>query len=108
MSSPKRVYSAPVLAVVEQIKNILVTLDIPCEVRGEHRVAGSGVIPWVECWPEVWVLDPSRIEEAEDAIKRAMASEQDDESGWACPNCHEDIEGQFTECWECGSPRPER
>lgn len=25
---------------------------------------------------------------------------------WTCANCGEQIEGQFTECWKCGSPKP--
>lgn len=25
---------------------------------------------------------------------------------WTCPGCGEQIEGQFTECWNCGAARP--
>lgn len=25
---------------------------------------------------------------------------------WTCPNCTEEIEGQFTDCWKCGTSRP--
>ena len=26
---------------------------------------------------------------------------------WKCPNCGEMIDPQFTECWNCRTPRPE-
>jgi hypothetical protein len=26
---------------------------------------------------------------------------------WSCPGCGETLEGQFTECWNCGAARPE-
>jgi ABC-type ATPase with predicted acetyltransferase domain len=25
---------------------------------------------------------------------------------WSCPNCGEQCESQFTECWKCGASRP--
>ena len=25
---------------------------------------------------------------------------------WRCTQCHEPLEGQFTECWNCGAARP--
>ena len=25
---------------------------------------------------------------------------------WTCPRCGEDVESQFSECWNCGSERP--
>ncbi len=25
---------------------------------------------------------------------------------WTCPNCREAIEPQFTQCWNCNTPRP--
>ena len=25
---------------------------------------------------------------------------------WACPACHEIVEGPFEQCWNCGAPMP--
>ena len=27
---------------------------------------------------------------------------------WVCPACHERVEGQFSQCWKCGTAAPRR
>lgn len=27
-------------------------------------------------------------------------------SPWKCPECGEEVDGQFTNCWQCGTNRP--
>jgi hypothetical protein len=36
-----------------------------------------------------------------------MFSRRPERPEWSCPDCGEKLEGQFTHCWNCGSPRPE-
>ena len=103
-----RVYSGPVLATVTHLKNVLDMNGIDCEVRGEFRAAGLGDIPFVEAWPELWVLDPANRHNAERLIREALSGEEPSQSEWQCPKCHEMVEGQFAECWNCGTRVPDQ
>ena len=102
-----RVYSSPVLANVAILRDVLEAHGIDSEIRGEYRGSvGPGFIPANEGWPELWVLDESRVEEAERIIQEAQESSEKAKAAWTCPNCHEEVEGQFDECWNCGNERP--
>jgi hypothetical protein len=102
-----RVYSNANLAVVGHFRNVLQSHGIACEIRGENRSVGVGEIPPIECWPELWVTDESQLEQAIQIISEAMESDEIVLDAWKCPGCHEENEGQFTECWNCGTSRPD-
>ncbi len=101
-----RVYSAPNMAMVAHIKNVLEAHDIPTAVRGEFRGAMAGEVPPIECWPELWLMDESQAEEAKTIIRDVIQPQESDLPAWKCPNCEEDIDGQFSNCWNCGTDRP--
>jgi len=102
-----RVYSNPNLAMVGHFKNILENYGIVCEIRGENRNVAAGEIPPIECWPELWVIDESQIEQAKQIISEALKSGEKESEAWKCSGCGEEVEGQFTECWNCGTNRPD-
>ena len=53
---------------------------------------------------EIWILDESKTEQARQLVREALGPPK--ESGpWRCPRCREDVEGQFSECWNCGTDR---
>lgn len=102
-----RVYSAPVLASVSQMRHLLEMNGIECEIRGEYRGGGAGEIPPTEAWPELWILDPSRAEEAVRVIEDAMKDPGDpDGTPWQCAGCGETVDPHFGACWNCGAPAP--
>lgn len=101
----KKVFSAPVGFYVHNLKNILETHGLECEVHGEDRVAGMGDIPPTECWIELWLVDDSREEEAFIIIDKAIKGEPDEGDIWDCASCGERIEPQFSHCWNCGAER---
>ena len=103
----KKVYTSPNIGMVGHIKNILAANGIDSEIQGEHRVIGSGGIPTSECWPELWILDESQLEKAEQIVAEALESVETKVRDWKCPGCGEEVEGQFTECWNCGKERPD-
>lgn len=97
----------------------LTTADDPIEagfLRGLLESAGIEVqLRSMELWgvaveiyysegarPSLWVRKRDL-----DAARRVL--EHRDEAGespsWACPNCGERLEGQFTTCWQCGQAR---
>ena len=101
-----KVYSSANLAMVHHLKNVLEMHDIACEIRGESRLIAAGELPPIECWTELWVLDESQIEQARQIINEAIEPAEKSSAQWICPICHETLEGQFTECWKCGTSRP--
>ena len=100
------VFSAPDPALVHHVRNLLEHEGIACVVQGELRGVASGELPPIQCWPELWIVDDDRFDEA-----WRVASAFDDPAPpegphWICPTCGERLEPQFTECWLCRTPAP--
>ena len=102
----KTVYSAPNIALVSLFKNILESHEIECWIKNQFLGAAVGDIPPIECWPQLCV-DEDKFEEASRVVEEALSSENDQTKAWKCKSCGEEIEGQFTECWNCGKSRPD-
>ena len=102
-----RVYSAPVLAHVAHVRHILETHGINCRIQGEYRSGVVGEIPPTEGWPELWVIDPAHVVEAQRLVDEAIRAPEPAQPGWTCPRCQEPNEGQFSVCWKCGTNCPE-
>ncbi len=88
------------------MKNVLETHDIECVVQGEYRRSAVGEIPPLEAWIELWVLDETRVREAQRIIEAAQSEADTEQQPWRCPKCGEELEGQFDQCWKCGTERP--
>lgn len=101
----KRVYSAHNPLLVGHMRNILELEGIRCQVRNMGLLGGAGELPPTEVWPELWVEREVDEERAERLIREAMDREEGGAS-WRCPGCGEELEPQFTTCWQCGSDRP--
>ena len=103
-----RVYSAPLLTQVAHIKQVLEMHGIECRIQGEYRAGAAGVLQPADTWPELWVVDPSDIEEAQRLVQEALRPmPQAQTADWTCPSCREVNEGQFGACWNCGAPCPD-
>ena len=100
-----KIFSSPDQAMVGHLKNLLGMHDITCTIRGEYRNIAFGEIPPNECWLELWLLDRSQAEQAKQIIKDALTPIENNADSWQCPNCKEDMEAQFTDCWSCGTAR---
>jgi hypothetical protein len=98
-----RVYSGPILAMAAHLKQVLAMNGIDSEVRGEYRGGALGEVPVTEAWPELWVLDSTESEEARRLVEEALEPGESDEPQRECPQCHEMVEAQFSECWNCGA-----
>ncbi len=103
-----KVYSTQDTLMLGHLRNVLKVHGIDCVIRNEHLAAASGEIPPIECWPELWILDGSKYNEARVVLRRALAPLGPIEKPWMCAGCGEEIEGQFTQCWNCGASRPWR
>jgi len=69
---------------------------LPRRIRGPLRSA-------------VYIVVESQRERALTIVSRHLKGASPSEAGlaspWRCAACGEEIEGQFRECWKCGSAR---
>jgi hypothetical protein len=77
---------------------------IRCEVRNTTLSGAMGEIPFLECAPQLWVLDEldeSRAIDMLQQLRRPVTG-----TPWRCTGCGEESEPQFGICWKCGMVRP--
>ncbi len=89
------------------IKGMLEAEGIRAEVKGDQLYGAFGELPIL---PTVWVIDDTLAGQAERVIidfLRGAAARRYAHQRWTCTHCGEILEGQFTDCWKCGSPRPQ-
>lgn len=91
----------------ELLKQLLDQENIPYTVRNEQLATALGDIPFIECYPELWILDDEDFPRAQQLLDSWQSPLRAQRRPWTCSVCgEEDLEGQFTACWKCGSPRP--
>lgn len=97
----KKLYTAESLIEVAHLKNILENAGIQCQLKNDRLMGALGEIPFLECWPQIWVND-SDLSRARAILDEVLAPAPEAPS-WRCPSCGEDVEGQFEVCWNCGA-----
>jgi len=95
------VYTSANSLMVDHIRNLLAESGIDATVQRRYLSAALGEIPPAEAWPEVWVLDAERIDEARAIVDAALHGEAENLRTWVCDRCGESVGGQFTSCWKC-------
>lgn len=110
-SSPRamrRLHSAKDPLMIGHLKNVLAAAGIKCVARKVDLISAAGELPPVECWPELWVIDDDKFGRAQAVLKKTLAPLRVVRRPWVCAGCGETIEGQFSECWNCGRDRSGR
>jgi hypothetical protein len=97
----RKVHTADSIIDVMHLRNLLEQAGIACIVRIERLGGVVGEIPFLECWPELWVVRPGDALRARGVIDLALRESASEGETWACPACGERIEAAFTECWRC-------
>lgn len=87
-------------------KELLQREGITCMVRNEQLFSAMGEIPFLECWPELWIVDDEVFPRARRLLDIWLQDETGKTADWICPNCGETLEGQFGACWQCGTGNP--
>lgn len=87
------------------LKERLETEGISCVVRNDQLSGAIGEIPFLECSPELWVIDTEMWPRARKLLDLWLKVEDTAEE-WICLVCGEQSEGQFDRCWSCGVERP--
>ena len=97
-----KVHAAESLLEIAHLRNVLECAGIACDVRNDRLGGVVGEIPFVECWPELWVRRPGDALRARGLIEEALRPSPPAEA-WTCRGCGERIEAQFAQCWRCGA-----
>lgn len=85
------------------LANVLRAAGIRCEVRNTTLSGAIGDIPWLECAPQIWIVDDLDEARARQLLRDLRAPPNGPE--WVCPACGERLEAQFGQCWRCATPR---
>lgn len=101
----KKVFSHEVLASVILRQAELEKQGIKTVIRNEFLSGGVGELSPLDTWPELWILNPGRYEQAMRLI--AAIAEAPERGAWVCPNCAEQNEGSFEYCWRCTADQPD-
>lgn len=84
--------------------NALRAAGIACEVRNTTLSSAIGDIPWLECAPQVWIVNDIDVTRA--VVLLAELKRPASGPSWRCAHCGEQLEPQFGACWACGAQRP--
>ncbi len=87
------------------IKDLLAAEGVDCLLRNDQLNAALGEIPFIECRPELWVIDDEIFPRAQALLKAWLKQDADNGACWVCPHCGENCEAQFGACWSCGTLR---
>jgi hypothetical protein len=87
------------------LRERLAAEGIVCLVRNDELSTALGEIPFVECYPELWVVDDEVYPRARLLLEQWLAEVTLVQENWRCAECGEILEGQFESCWKCGKER---
>ncbi len=102
----KRVFASKDQAAIEIVRGLLAEAGIEAQVFNERTASVLGDVPFFSAMPELWVTREEDRPRALEIVERFESGEARDElpsEPWTCPACGENIEGQFTSCWQCES-----
>jgi len=99
----KRIYVAANLQDAHIIAHTLQAAGIQCHIFNENMQSGVGEIPFVQAYPEIWIVSEA---DKPRALAMIREFEQADEESPPrhCPHCGEENPGNFQQCWHCSRP----
>jgi hypothetical protein len=100
----RKVHTAESILEIAHLRNVLETDGIACVIRNDRLAGALGEIPFVECWPELWVVENAYLLRARELIAAAQAAGPIRSDAWICERCGEHQDAQFDECWRCAEP----
>ena len=98
----KKLFSSVNVAEIGLLKTLLEQEGIACATRNEQLSLTVGPVPFLENYPELWIVNDEDTDRAQELIAKWQSQEATQLEAWTCPHCNEQNEGQFGECWNCG------
>jgi len=100
----RKVHTAESLVEIAHLRNVLESAGIACVVRNDRLGGVVGEMPFLECWPELWIVESGYLLRARALLEEALGARTGG-GVWRCGRCGESAEAQFTACWNCGTAR---
>jgi hypothetical protein len=103
----KQVYVARDPNDAHLLKGLLENEGVQAQVQGEWLFSVRGEVPMTsDTLPSVWIVEDSDLDRATEIVT-AFSRKPDEEElqgeSWQCSECGEQVEPQFTACWNCGA-----
>ena len=105
-STMRKIYENFDYAKVGHYESILNAEGIPTHVKNLGASIGLGEIPFTQIYPELWVVNDSDYDRAIELLKPIHELQTQEFKDWKCTECGAEVEGNFGECWNCGTLRP--
>ena len=86
-------------------KEMLAQEGVACLLKNGQLSAVIGEIPFIECFPELWVVDDEVYPRGRLLLDGWLTNAAGVEADWVCANCGEKSDGVFEVCWNCSQPR---
>ncbi len=101
----RKLFVSQSLIDVESRKELMDQAEIPCMIKNQRSAMLGGEVPFVEVFPELWVLQDEDLEQAETLLKDWEKAQPRENTSWTCRNCREIHQKEFTTCWKCSQER---
>ena len=99
----KKLLQAPNLVLATLWADQLTSAGVGASVQRAYASSIAGHIPPDQSLHEVWVDEAENFDRATRLLDEWRNAPH---RTWACPGCHEIIEGPFEQCWNCGAAMP--
>ncbi len=103
----KKLYVSQSLIDVESRQELLDQAQLPCTIKNQRSAMLGGEVPFVEVFPELWVLNDEDWDSAKKLLDEWEMARPIETTGWTCVSCGEVHQKEFTTCWKCGNERKE-
>jgi len=101
----KKLYVSQSLIDVESRKELLDQENIPCTIKNQRSAMLGGEVPFVEVFPELWVLQDEDFDKATTLLTDWEEAQPVETTSWTCSGCGEIHQKEFTTCWKCEQER---
>ena len=81
------------------LQALLRSQGIDAVIKNENLQTGVGELPFVEMWPELWLLHLRDLDRARQLLNEFF--NRNTASDWVCTKCNERNPGSFDICWAC-------
>ena len=100
----QRLYGTHDQSFLQYLQQVLQQEKIECIIKNHYLSGAVGELPPAECVPELWLLDNTQKQRAENVLNDLLSA-TDSHADWQCPQCKAENPGHFASCWQCGSDR---
>ena len=99
----RKLYVAVDVIEAQLLNSLLKSKGISSLIKNEVLQSGIGELPFVEMWPEVWIIEQNDWFFANRVLESFKPL--DTLEDWMCTHCLVANPGTFETCWSCRAQR---